>query len=114
MSRLNKTFAVLGMLLFFVVGAVAVSLAHDAPSCGAVRTNALRRAVKYGPAQVDRYTLRIGMDSETGILPNSAQPVLKEFQVLYSQLLEPLDGTVLIPIHPVNVSIQILDSVLLL
>ena len=61
MSRLNKTLAVLGMLLFFVVGAVAVSLAHDAPSTGPVHTNELRRALKYSPAQVDRYTLRIGM-----------------------------------------------------
>ena len=114
MPRLNKTLAILGMLLFFVVGGFAVSLAHDMPSSGTVHTDELRRALKHGPAQVDRYTLRIGMDSETGVLPKSSQPLLREVQLNHSQLLVPVSAPVMTLIHAGTISLRILDSVLLL
>jgi hypothetical protein len=114
MSQLNKTLAILGMLLFFVLGGFAVSFAHDLPPPGTYQTKQLRRTLKHGPAQVDGYTLRVGMDSETGALPNSSQPVLQEFQLIYAQLLEPVGDPVLTQIHAAKVSRHILDSVLLL
>ena len=114
MARVNKTLAVLGMLLFFICGGFAVSLTHDSPSTGAVHANELRRAFKHGPAQVDRYTLRVGMDFEGGALPNPSQSVLQEFQLTYSHLLEPVSAPVLTPVQAAKVSLQILDSVLLL
>ena len=114
MSQLNKTLAILGMLLFFVLGGFAVSFAHDSPPTGPVHSNELRRALKHGAAQVDRYTLRVGMESETGALPNSSQPVLQEFQLAYSDLLEPVRALVLNQADAAKASLQILSSVRLL
>ena len=114
MSRCQKTLATLGMLLFFVLGGFAVSFAHDSPSTGPVRTNELRRALKRGPAQVDSYTLRVGMASESGVLPNSSQPFLQEFKLTYSHRFDPFSSPILTRPHLVRVPIQILDSALLL
>ena len=113
MSRLNKTLAALGMLVLFIVGAVAVSLAYDPPSTGPLHSHELRRALKYGAAQVDRYTLRVGMDSETGDVPNSSGPVLEEYRLTYSHFVEPVSATVLTRVYPANVSLPILKSVFL-
>ncbi|HTN70455.1 MAG TPA: hypothetical protein VMO00_05135 [Methylomirabilota bacterium] len=114
MTHLKKTLAALGMLLFFIVGGVAVSLAHDAPSAGPLHSPELSRALKYGPAQIDRYTLRVGMDSEAGDVPNSSRPVLEKYRFTCSHLVEPVGILVLAPVYPAKVSLPLLRSVLLL
>ena len=113
MFRFNKTLATLGMLLFFVLAGFAVSLAHDSPPTGAVPLNELRSAPKHGPAQVDSYTLRVGMDAETGALPNFSQPVLQEFKIVYLHHLGPMIAPALTQPQAARVPLQILDSVLL-
>jgi hypothetical protein len=113
MFRFNKTLATLGMLLFFVLAGFAVSLAHDSPPTGAVPLNELRSAPKHGPAQVDSYTIRVGMDAETGALPNFSQPVLQEFKIVYLHHLGPMIAPALTQPQAARVPLQILDSVLL-
>jgi hypothetical protein len=113
-SRFNKTLATLGMLLFFVLAGFAVSLAHDSPPTGLVPLNELRSASRHGLAQVDSYTLRVGMDAETGALPNFSQPVLQEFKIVYlHHHLGPMIAPGLTQPQAARVPLQILDSVLL-
>ena len=113
-SRCKKILATVGMLLFFVLAGFAVSLAHDIPSVGSLPVNALRGRLKHDTAQVDRYTLRIGMDAETGDLPNYAQPVLQEFKLAYLHRLDSIEALALIQPEAFKVPLQILDLVLLI
>ena len=110
----KRILATVGMLLFFVLGSFAVSLAHDTPSAGSLPVKTLHGRLKHGPAQVDRYTLTIGMDAETGDLPNYSQPVLQEFKLAYLDRLDPIDALALIQPQAVKVPLQILDLVLLI
>ena len=113
MPHLNKTLAALGMLIVFIVGGVAVSLAYDSPTTGPLHSHEWRCALKYRAAQVDRYTLRVGMDSETGDVPNSSRPVLEEYRLTYSHFVEPVSTPFLTRVYPANVSLPILKSVFL-
>ena len=113
LSRFNKSLATLGMLLFFVLAGFAVSLAHDSPSVGPVPMNELRGVLKHGLAQVDGYTLKVGMDIETSARPNFSQPVLQEFKLVYSRPFDSVNPPALAQSRAPRVPIQILDSVLL-
>ena len=113
-SHCKKILATVGMLLFFVLGSFAISLAHDTPSVGSLPVNALYGRLKHDTAQVDRYTLRIGMDAETGDLPNNAHPVLQEFKIAYLRRLDPINALALIQPQAIKVPLQILDLVLLI
>jgi hypothetical protein len=113
-SHCKKILATVGMLLFFVLGGFAVSLAHDNPSAGSLPMNALYGRLKNDTAQVDRYTLTMGMDAETGDLPNYSQPVLQEFKLAYLDRLDPIDALALVQPQAVKVPLQILDLVLLI
>jgi hypothetical protein len=110
----KRILATLGMLLFFVLGSFAVSLAHDAPSAGSLPVKAVHGRLKHGPAQVDRYTLSIGMDAETGDLPNYSQPVLQEFKLAYLSRFGPINALALIQPQAIKVPLQILDLALLI
>jgi len=112
-SRFNKTLAILGMLLFFILAGFAVSLAHDSPTAGPIPMNELHGVLKHGLAQVDGYTLRIGMDAETGVLPNSSQPVFQALKIVYSRPLDSVSPPALVQPRAPRVPLQILDSVLL-
>ena len=105
--------ATLGMLLFFVLAGFAVSFAHDSPPAGSAPLNELHSALKHGLAQVDSYTLRVGMDAETGVLPNYSQPVLQEFKLVYLHQLDSISVPALTQPQATKVPLQILDSVLL-
>jgi len=113
LSRFNKSLATLGMLLFFVLAGFAVSLAHDSPTAGPVPMNELRGVLKHGLAQVDGYTLRVGMNAETSALPKLSQPVLQEFKLVYSRPFDSVNPPALAQSRAPRVPIQILDSVLL-
>ena len=112
--RLHKVLAALGILIFFTFGAFAVSLAHDSPFAGPLHTFELRHVLKNGPAQLDEYTLTVGFNNETGEVPNSAQPDLEERRITYSHGVAPERAATSAQVHAAKVSLQILESVLLL
>lgn len=115
MTRLFKTLAAIGILLFFTLGAFAVSFAaNDSPSAWPLYKVELHRVHKNGHAQLDRYTLSVGMESETGDAPNCAQPVLAESRVRWSPVVELANRFSSADIHAPKVSLQLLELVLLL
>ena len=113
MTHLYKTLAALGRLLFFVFAGFTASLVHDSPSTGPLHSHTWR-ALKYGPGQPDRYTLSVGMDSETSSFSNSSQQSLEEFQPAYVHLAGPVGSPVSTHLHAAKVPLPILKSVFLL
>ena len=89
MSPVKKIVPALGLAMLIAFGTFAVSLAQDLPSSGPRRSFQFRGVLEKGLAQMDWYTLSVGMNSETGDLSNSLSPESDLHRVTYFQHFEP-------------------------
>jgi hypothetical protein len=113
-TRVHKTFAALGMALFFTFGAIAVSRAHDVPPSGPSHAAELHNLLKKGPVQLDARALPFGLVYETASVPHSAQPELEEYRVCFSRHIDRVKTSIRSQTLPQKVPFQILKSVLLI
>jgi hypothetical protein len=111
-TRLNKSLAAVIILFFFVFGAFAVSLANESPSIGAFHSVDLRLSLKDGPAQVS------GVYAKFQLVPGDAviSPVadVERFRFPWQRFNAPAETALIARIHVSKVSLQILQSILLL
>ena len=114
MSRVKKILPALGLALLIAFGTFAVSLTQELPSRNSRKSLQLRGVLKNGPAQMDRHTLSVGMNSETDGLADSLSRESKVHRVLYSHEIEPLRLSISTRPYAAKVSLQLLDLVLLI
>jgi hypothetical protein len=114
MTCLNKTLAALGMVLLFAFGAFAVSLAYDSASIGSLYALELNHLPTTSPAQLYSRVLTMALQFESSDVPEATRPCSESCpfrQVDSSESLTPLNSA---QIHVAKVSLQILQSALLL
>jgi hypothetical protein len=114
MSPVKKIIPALGLVLLIAFGTFAVSLAQDLPSSGTHSSLQLRGVLQNGSAQMDSYTLSVGMNSETGDLSNSLSPESDLHRVAHSQHFKPRQLSITQRPYAAKVPIQLLDLVLLI
>ena len=114
MSLAQKVLSALSLALLIAFGSFAVSLAQDLPSSGPRHPPQGSGVLKTGPAQLDRYTLSVAMDSETDGLSNSLSPESEVHRVIYFHHVEPHRLSIANRPYAAKVSLQLLDLVLLI
>ena len=111
-TRLNKSLAALIILFFFGFGAFAVSLANESPSIGAFHSVDLRLSLKDAPAQLS------GVYAKFQLVPGdvviSAVADVERFRFPRQRFNAPAETALIARIHVPKVSLQILQSILLL
>ena len=112
--RLRKTLAALGMSLLFTCGIFAVSLAHDLPPTGLGYSVELRHHLNTDPVRLGAYPLVFALEYEIGNIPSSAHPDLEEHRSSSFRRVEPAKAGSLSRVKAPKVSLQILESVLLI
>jgi hypothetical protein len=114
MTHLNKTLAALGMALFFTFGAFAVSLAYDSVPVGPLYALELHPLSATGPAQLYAPVLTSAYQFESGDVPEGTRPCSGGYPFRHFDTLESLTPFNSAQVHTAKVSLQILQSALLL
>ena len=114
MIQLNKTLAALGMVLFFTFGAFAVSLAYDSVPVGPLYALELHPLSTTGPAHSYARVLTSGLQFESGDVPEATRPCSGGHPFRHFDTLESLTPFNSAQVHAAKVSLQILQSALLL
>lgn len=114
MSSVKKIIQACGLALVLAFGTFAVGLAQDLPTSGLQQSLRFHKGFDKGPAQIDSYTLSLGMNSETGDLSNSLSPETHFHRVSCAQHFEPQQLSIAKRPHTAKVSIQLLELVLLI
>lgn len=112
MIRLNKTLAALGMALFFTFGAFAVSLAYESAPLGPLYTLELHPLSATDPAELYSHTM--ALQFESGDVPEATRPCSEVYAFKHNDCIESLTPFYPPQIHAAKVSLQILQSALLL
>jgi len=112
MSHVKKILPALGLVVAF--GAVAVILAQDLPASGMEESLQRCGVVKTGPAHMDRYTLSVGMDSESTELVNPLSPEPEVHRVVYFRNIQTFRLSIFSFPHAAGVPLQLLNSVFLI
>ncbi len=112
-THLNKTLAALGMALFFTFGALAVSLAYDTAPLGPLYPLELHHLSTTNPAQ-SYSQVTMALQFESGDVPEAARPCCEAYAFKHCDRIESLTPLRPPQIHAAKVSLQILQSALLL
>ena len=112
--RLRKTLTALGMSLFFTCGIFAVSLAHDLPPTGLGYSVELQHHLNTDPVRLSACPLAFALECEIGNIPSSPHPDLEEHGSSRFRRVEPAKAGSLSRVRTPKVSLQILESVLLI
>jgi hypothetical protein len=102
------------MALFFTFGAFAVSLAHESAPVGPVYAVELHHLTTTGPAQLYARLLAAGWQFESGDVPEPIRPCWDVYRFRHIDLVESLTPFNSAQIQVAKVSLQILQSALLL
>jgi len=113
-TRIKKTLAALAILLFFTFGAVAFSLADVSTPVRARHSIHLRHMFKSGLTQSQTLKFITGMNLESGDVPRSPRPDLQGLRYSYEHVVYPIAEGIFANLYVPKVSLQILESVLLL
>jgi hypothetical protein len=113
-TRLKKTFAALGIALFFTFGAFAVSLAYESVPVGPLYTGELQYLLTTGPAPLYARLLTACWQFDTAYMPEPTRPCSEASRFTNIDFVEQPTRFPLIRIHAAKVSLQILKSALLL
>jgi hypothetical protein len=115
MIRLFKGLVILGVLLCFTLGALAVSFAaHDSAAPWPLVTAGLQRLPAEDATQLIPYALGFGIRSGSVAAPNPSRPDSKDVPFAHTFIAEPMGGLSKTTIHRAKVSLQIFELVLLL
>ena len=113
LTHLNKTVAALGMVLFFTFGAFAVSLAYDSAPLRPSYTLELHHlSAAEAPQLYSRLTMPLQFES--GDVPEATRPCSNGYAFKYSDHVDFLGPFRPPTFHAAKVSLQILQSALLL
>ena len=111
-TRLNKSLAAIIILLFFILGAFAVSLAHESPSIGVFHTVDLRPLLKRAPAPAHPLHSLFRLGTGGILTPPLADVDGRRF--IGQRFNAPVEQALAPQLHGPKVSLQILQSILLL
>jgi hypothetical protein len=113
--RTKKSVMVLAILIFFTFGAFAVSLAYQPASEGPLYTTAAPdHASGDGLLGSDPFGQRLAVICLSGDVPRSAQPNFQSYRINYVRVVDPVKLAFSLENHVPKVSLQILQSVLLI
>ncbi len=102
------------MILFFTFGTFAVSLAYDSVPDGRLYAIELRHLSATDPVQLYSQVLPVGLQFESGDVPEAPRLCLQGYAFSSSDRIESLMPYHPSPAHAAKVSLQILQSALLL
>ena len=114
LCKVKNTAAMLGLLLVFILGGVAVSLAQDNLALGPVQSSGWHHGMPTTPSPLDRYTLRVGCSAETVDVPALFGPVAQGVAVSGRTHSVPARWSIPNAMGARKVSLHLLDSVLLI
>jgi hypothetical protein len=110
--RIKKSVMVSAILIFFTFGAFAVSLAYGPASEGPLA--APDHASGDGLLGSDPFGQRLAVICLSGDVPRSAQPNFQSYRINYVRVVDPVKLAFSLENHVPKVSLQILQSVLLI
>jgi hypothetical protein len=113
--RNKKSVMVSAILIFFTFGAFAVSLAYQPASEGPLYTTAAPDHVSGdGLLGSDPFGQKLAAICLSGDVPRSAQPNFQSYRINYVRVVDPVKLAFSLENHVPKVSLQILQSVLLI
>jgi hypothetical protein len=111
-TRLKKSLAALIILFFFILGAFAVSLAHESPSIGVFHSVNVRPLLKRAPAPAHPLNSLFQLGTGGILAPPLAHVDRRRF--MGQRFNAPVEQVFAPQWHGPKVSLQILQSILLL
>lgn len=114
MTHLNKTLAAAGTVLFFTFGAFAISLAYDPASIGPLYALELSHLPTTGPAQLGSGIFTMPLQFESSDVPETTRPCWEGCTFRHINGSESLTPLISAQVYVAKVSLQILQSALLL
>jgi hypothetical protein len=113
--RIKKSLMVSAILIFFTFGPFAMSLAYEPASEGPLYTVASPdHASGDGLLGSATFAQRLAVICLSGDVPRSAQPNFQTYRVNYVRVFDPVKLAFFLENHVPKVSLQILQSVLLI
>lgn len=110
--RIKKPLVVSAILLAFTFGAIAMSLAYES-SDGSLNT-ALPKHSGVGLLGADSVAQRFALLCLSGDVPRTTQPNFQSYRISQFRVVDPVSMAVFLESHVSKVSLQILQSVLLI
>jgi hypothetical protein len=113
--RIKKSVMVSAILLFFTFGAFAMTLTYEpASEAPLYTTTAPDRASRDGLLGSDPFAQKLAVICLSGDVPRSAQPNFQSYRINYVRVVDPVKLAFSLENHVPKVSLQILQSVLLI
>jgi hypothetical protein len=113
--RIQKRIMVSALLIFFTFGAFAMSLAYEPASEGpSYTTAAFDHASGDGLLGSDPFAQRVAVICLSVDVPRSAEPNFQSYRITYVRVVDPVKLVFSLENHVPKVSLQILQSVLLI
>lgn len=113
--RIKKSVMVSAILLFFTFGAFAMTLAYEPASEAPLYTTAAPdHASGDGLLGSDPFAQKLAVICLSGDVPRSAQPNFQSYRINYVRVVDPVKLAFSLENHVPKVSLQILQSVLLI
>ena len=112
--HMQKSLMVSAILIFFTFGVFAMSLAYEPASEGPLYTTASAdHASGDGLLGSDTFAQRLAVIGLSGDVPRSAEPNFQSYRINYVRVVDPVKLVFSLENHVPKVSLQILQSVLL-
>ena len=112
--RIKKPLMVSAVLISFTFGAFAMSLAYESASDGPSYGPSPYHVSGDGLLRSDTFAQRLAVICLSGDVPRSAQPNFQAYRIHYVRVVDPVTLAFLLENHVPKVSLQILQSVLLI
>ena len=113
--RIKNSLMVSAILIFFTLGAFAMSLVYEPDSEGSFYTVASPdHASGDGLLGSDTFAQRLAVICLSGDVSRSAQPNFQSYRINYVRVVDPVKLAFFLENHVPKVSLQILQSVLLI
>jgi hypothetical protein len=113
-TRIKKPLMVSAILIFFTFGAFAMSLAHESSPEGPLFTAFSRRVAGDGLLRSDSVAHQFALLCLSGDVPRTTQPNFQEHRISPFRVVAPVSVAISLKNHVPKVSLQILQSVLLI
>ena len=113
-TRINKPLIVSAILIFFTFGAFAMSLAHESSPEGPLFTAFPRQVSGDGLLRADTVAQQFALLCLSVDLPRTTQPNFQEHRINPIRVVAPVSSATFLKNHVPKVSLQILQSVLLI
>lgn len=111
--RIKKPLVVSAILLAFTFGAIAMSLAYES-SDGSLNTALSKHSSGDGLLGADSVAQRFALLCLSGDVPRTTQPNFQSYRISQFRVVDPVSMAVFLESHVSKVSLQILQSVLLI